>query len=575
MSSGPAVVPDAPRRHADGGGPGATTSFPAAIARAIAAEGTRHAFGLMGAGTIQVAHHLTDDEGVSYHAARHEAAAVGAADGYSRASGEVGVAMVTWGPAVTNTLTALTTARRGASPVVLVAGDTSTSPASRRPFAAGTQAVDPSRMFAAIDVPVVRCTPESVAEDVAQAFAHARLRETPVALLVPVEYLQTRVPVTATGISTGFSQRDQAPVDRGQIERAVELLRASERPVILAGRGALLSGAREALVDLAERTGALLSTSVRGVGLFDGHPYNTAIAGGLTPPGVAELLARADCVVSFGASLNAFTMKSGRLFPAANVIHCDLNASAFHAHQPADAIICGDTRAVATALLDRLGPGDAPRAYRALADDAGLGPAMLRFDFPDVSREGALDPREVCRRLDAVLPAERTIVTDCGQFSEYPVETMTFQPGGLLWMLDFGAVGSGLGAAIGAALGRPSRTTALFIGDGGFLMTMGELDLAIRDRVPLLVVCMNDRAYGSELYHMRDLGLPDEHALFETPDFAAVARAMGADAERITRLEQLDELGDRLRTLDAPLFLDCMLTQELLPTPLRGQTNIK
>lgn len=553
----------------------ASMSFPAAIARAIATEGTTHAFGLMGAGTIQLTHHLTHDQNVCYHAARHESGAVGAADGYARVGREVGVCLVTWGPAITNTLTALTTARRGASPVVLVAGDSSTMAPSRSPFAAGPQAIDASRLFAAIDIPVVRCEPRSVADDVARCFSQARLRETPVVLLVPLEYLHSeglvapRQPVLGPSLIGRFP-----PPNRDEVRAAIALLQQSERPVILAGRGAVRSGARQALTDLADRTGALMATSLRGVGLFDGDSYNVGIAGGFTAPVPAELLGRADCVVSFGASLNPFTMKSGNLFGSAKLIQCDADASSLHVFYPADVAVHGDARHVAEAFVAELGPGEPVGGYRAEADHVGLGPASLRFDFPDVSRDGALDPRAVCRRLDGLLPVERTIVCDSGQFCEYPVQSMRFQPDGLLWMMDFGAVGSGLGAAMGATLGRPSRLTVLFIGDGGFFMTMGDLDLAIRDRLPLLIVCMNDRAYGSELYHMQDMGVPFEQALFETPDLAAVVRAMGCEAEQITRLEQLGAIADRLTTLDAPLFLDCRLTQELLPAPLREQAHV-
>jgi thiamine pyrophosphate-dependent acetolactate synthase large subunit-like protein len=317
----------------------------------------------------------------------------------------------------------------------------------------------------------------------------------------------------------------------------------------------------------------LLATSLRGVGLFKGHRYDAGVAGGFSPPPVADLLGQADCVVGFGASMNLFTMKLGLLFPDATIVQCDVNATALQAHSPADVTVCGDALEVAEALLDELGDVSPSREFRAMADEAGLGPASLRFDYPDTSQPGALDPRAVCRRLDALLPRDRTVVTDVGQFCQYPVESMTFDdPDSLLWMMDFGAVGAGLSAAIGAAIGRPDRTTVLFIGDGGFFMTMGELDLAIRDRVPLLLVCLNDRAYGSELYHMREMGVPLDGAFFETPELDAIARAMGADAQRITTLEQLDALPHSLSSLDGPLFLDCIITQDFLPSPLRKVT---
>jgi thiamine pyrophosphate-dependent acetolactate synthase large subunit-like protein len=252
-------------------------------------------------------------------------------------------------------------------------------------------------------------------------------------------------------------------------------------------------------------------------------------------------------------------------------VQIDADPTTFHRFYPADVVVCGDARGLAEAMLERLEGHSASTALRDRADAVSLGPSSLRFDIPDSSRPGALDPRAVCRRLDALLPSGRTVVVDTGQLCEYPVESMTFRsPDSLLWMMDFGAVGSGLGPAIGATIGRPDRLTVLFVGDGGLFMTLGDLDLAVRDKVPLLVVCMNDRAYGSEMYHMIEMGLPVDAAFFETPPLDAVARALGAEAERITALDQLDDLADRIGSLSGPLFLDCILTQDPIPTPLRA-----
>jgi thiamine pyrophosphate-dependent acetolactate synthase large subunit-like protein len=107
------------------------------------------------------------------------------------------------------------------------------------------------------------------------------------------------------------------------------------------------------------------------------------------------------------------------------------------------------------------------------------------------------------------------------------------------FMVDFGAVGSVLGAGAGAAIGRPDRVTVAFVGDGGLFMTLGELDLLVRDQVPLLLVCMNDQAYGSELVHLQDAGLPPTEALFDTPDLARIAAAVGATAERVATVDAL------------------------------------
>jgi thiamine pyrophosphate-dependent acetolactate synthase large subunit-like protein len=360
--------------------------------------------------------------------------------------------------------------------------------------------------------------------------------------------------------------------DDEAIEAAAAVLANSERPIILAGRGAFVCGARDALVELADRSGALLATTLKGKDLFAGHPCNLGIAGGYSGTLAAKLFGEADAVLAFGASLNAFTTKRRRLFPDATLVQCDVEPEAMVRNGRPAIAVQGDARAVAELLVARLGDSPARDNFRVAAADAGLGPDTWRWEFADCSTEGALDPRAVCARLDELLPIDRTIVTDAGSVGEYPPALMRVPaPDAFLWLVgDFGAVGTGLAPAIGAALGRPDRLTTLFVGDGGLFMAMQELDLAVRDRIPLLVVCLNDRAYGSEFHHMHDDGLPDVvGARFETPDLAALARAMGCDGMRIDRLEQLDTIPSRLTGLDRPLVLDCQLTQELVPSQLR------
>jgi acetolactate synthase-1/2/3 large subunit len=144
-----------------------------------------------------------------------------------------------------------------------------------------------------------------------------------------------------------------------------------------------------------------------------------------------------------------------------------------------------------------------------------------------------------------------------------------FAPQSLLWMFDFGAVGSGLGAAAGAAVAQPDRTTVLFIGDGGLLMTLGDLDTVARERIPLLVVCLNDRAFGAEVMHMQAIGVPVEPARFPTPDLAEVARSVGWEAATVNELDDFDRLADRIANVDRPTFLNCLIYENPVESPLR------
>lgn len=548
---------------------GPSSNFSEAVAAAIAAEAS-DAFGLMGAGTIRLTHHLTHDHGLTYHAARHEAGAVGAADGYARVSGRTGVALITWGPALTNTATALTVALRAGSSLVLVAGDSSGVPAERNLFAAGTQRFDQRSFLDLLGVPVVRATPPTASRDVARAFALAREESTPVTLLLPMEY-ETAASADATAPEARPAP-PAIPLDEGALEEAAAVLRTAERPIVIGGRGVIRSGAREEVVKLADSAGALVATTLRAKDMFADHPYNLGIAGGFSPDLVTDLFAQADCVLALGASLNHFTTKRRELFGDATLIHCDVDPEAMRRHGAPSIALRADAKEAATRLAEELQGRSGNGSFRELARAAGLDQGSWSPPFDDLSAPGALDPRAICARLDAVLPAERTVVTDAGAVNEYPASYLSVpEPDALLWVLaDFGAIGTGIGPAIGAAVARPDRLTVFLTGDGGLMMSMQELDLAVRDDVPLLIVCLNDRAYGSEFHHMRDDGLPEvPGARFETPDLAEIARAYGCHGERVETLDQLDSLSERLVGLDRPLLLDCLMTQELVPSLLR------
>jgi thiamine pyrophosphate-dependent acetolactate synthase large subunit-like protein len=535
-------------------------TFAEAVARAIAAEGATDVFGIMGSGNMRVLHHLEHDLEVAHYAARHESGAVAAADGFARATGRVGVCIVTQGPGLTNTITPLITARKANTPLVLFTGDSSGIRTAEDPFAR-VQAVPYATLLAAADVPVVRAEPETVARDVHEAFVTAARDLTPVAVVMPYEY-----EVADTGEAGVPADDAPAPAepDPAELDAAVERLCTARRPLVLAGRGAYRAGAADALRDLADALGAVLGTSLPASGLFRGHPGDLGLVGGFARPSVQEAVNACDCVLAVGAGLNGFTTHQESLMRDAHVIHVDRDPEAFGRHRAASSTITGDARAVAEALLARVraqgGEGSAVRSdpvVRAALERPRSDP------FQDESSAGALDPRAICTRLDELLPSDRAVVTDGGRFVSHVVRRVhPASPDALLYMQEFGSVGGGLGAAIGAALGRPERLTALFIGDSGIMMTLGDLDLAIREHVVMLVVVMNDEALGSEITLLTEAGLDVTDAYMRTPDLALVARSMGAQGERIHSIDQLEGLPERLDRLRGPLLLDCRVMRD-------------
>jgi acetolactate synthase I/II/III large subunit len=526
-----------------------------AIGEVARREGTSAVFGLMGDGNLKLIPYLTAELGVPFYGSRHEGGAVAMADGHARVAGEVGVCTFTQGPGLTNALTALVSARRARTPMVVLSGDTATAVAGL------PQDIEQGPLFAAAEVPVQELGAEGAAAAVEAAFARARAERRPIALDLPTDLQEMETPAPAAERPT-VSPAVVPTADPVDLDAAVTALEAAERPVVLAGRGAWFADAEAAVVELADRTGALLAHSLPLKGWFAGHPWSLGIAGGFATVTAQRLIGEADCVVVLGAGLNHFTSRGGTLFGAdATIVQCDVEPGAFGRYVAPALTITGDAAAVAPALTARLAPRQGYRTEAVAVEIA----AARELPAPDEGEPGALDPRALSALVDAALPAARNLVVDGGHFMGFPSMAIGVpEPAGFVFTLDFGSIGLGLGAAVGAAVARPDRITAVGIGDGGLMMSLGELDTAIRYSLPLLVVVYDDAAYGAEMHFLRMMGIPDAESLFVTPPLAAVASAMGADAITVAALADLDGLGERLAAgLERPLVLHCPTSREV------------
>ena len=369
---------------------------------------------------------------------------------------------MTQGPGLTNALTPLVSARKARTPLVMLAGDTPLGVPGL------PQDADQEALYAGAGIPVQRFTAETAAADVAAAITAALALPGPIGVSMPTDLqdqeldaaLSTGAPATASpGMAAMAGSTLGGAPPGGQLQEVADLLRGAQRPVILGGRGAIQSGAREALIALADQTGALLTTSLPAKAWFAGHPWNIGVTGGFATPLAAELVRDADLVVAFGASVNPFTSKAGTLFRApTKLVHVDVAPTAIGAYTPAHLGVMGDARATAQGLLELLADEPAREGYRT----AAVRDRHDTFDFADAhvdaSREGALDPRTVCARLERLLPPDRQLVTDGGHFCGFPASYLSVpEPSAFVFALDFGAVGLGLGTAIGAAMGRPDR----------------------------------------------------------------------------------------------------------------------
>ena len=334
---------------------------------------------------------------------------------------------------------------------------------------------------------------------------------------------------------------------------------AAERPVFVAGRGARDAGPE--LVALAASCGALLTTSAVAHGLFAGEDWSLGICGGFATDVAAELVAGADLVVAWGASLTMWTTRHGALIgDDATVVQVDDDPAALGANRPIDLGVLADVGEVARDVAQVVS-GSSP-GYR--TPEVGRCVAGGRWGRPDddTSRDDRIDPRVLSARLDALLRAQRTVAVDSGNFMGYPAAYLTVPDGaGFCFTQGFQSVGLGLATAIGAALARPDRLPVAALGDGGFLMGVSELETAARLGLGLLVVVYDDAGYGAEVHHFAG----DDHATVTFPerDLAEVGRGFGCDGLVVRSTEDLAGVGVWLAgPRERPLVVDAKVVAD-------------
>jgi thiamine pyrophosphate-dependent acetolactate synthase large subunit-like protein len=348
------------------------------------------------------------------------------------------------------------------------------------------------------------------------------------------------------------------------LSEAADLIQRSRRPAILAGRGAVLGDARERLIALADEIGALLATSAVANGLFAGHPYDLGISGSFASPVAADLLAGADLVLGFGASLNNWTTKHGALIaPDAGVVQVDLDEEAIGARRPVDLGVVADAAEAADGLMRELRRrGFRGQGLRSPELAARIAAGRWRDQpYRDASTDSTIDPRTLTIALDDLLPADRALAVDSGHFMGWPAMYLPVRDArAFVFNQAYQSIGLGLGAAIGAAVADPGRVTVAALGDGGTFMSLGELETAARLRLPLLLLVYNDDAYGAEVHHFADQAEGLELVRFPETDIAAIGRAVGADGVTVRGLRDLEAVESWLAHRDRPLVVDAKVT---------------
>ncbi|MGI5452986.1 thiamine pyrophosphate-binding protein [Streptomyces sp. CA-249302] len=528
-----------------------------AVGRALTAAGVDHVFGVVGSGNF----HLTNAmvaAGARFVAARHEGGAATMADAYARTSGAVAAVSVHQGPGLTNALTGITEAAKSRTPLLVLAAEATAQNSNFR--------IDQAMLAHSVGAVTARVTTaHDAVEQARAALQRARHDRRTVLLNLPLEVQSLDVPDGVLLDALPMPAREPVEPSGSAVADLVRALETARRPVFVAGRGARTAVAPDALLALADRHGALLATSAVARGLFHDSPWSLDVSGGFASPLATKLIQGADLIVGWGCALNMWTMRHGSLIgPEATVVQIDDDPTALGAHRAIDLGVTGDVERTARRALEA--GGEERQGYRTPELAAALASRRRWRDVPydDEGTRERIDPRTLSIALDDILPAERVVAVDSGNFMGHPSAYLSVPDhNGFCFTQAFQSIGLGLATAIGAALARPDRLPVATLGDGGALMSAVELDTVRRLGLPMVVVVYNDESYGAEVHHFGPDGFPLDTVTFPETDIAAVARGYGFEAVTVRTPADLKSVADWVAgPRSAPLLVDAKVTRD-------------
>ncbi len=518
------------------------------VIEALKREGVDLIFGFPGGAIIDVYDALEKDGTIKHVLVRHEQGAAHAADGYARATGRIGVCLVTSGPGATNTVTGIATASMDSVPILVFTGQVPTGLIGNDAF----QEVD----IVGITRP---CTKHNyLVKDVKdlprvlkEAFYIARSgRPGPVLVDLPKDVQNS---MGDFEYPEKIRLRSYNPVIRPnakQIERAFELIERARRPIIYAGGGIIISGAHEELRALAEALDSPVTMTLMGLGGFPGtHELSLGMLGMHGTYAANMAMANSDLIIAAGARFDdRVTGKIEDFVPKAKIIHLDIDPTSIQKNVRVDIPIVGDCRMALKALLDMV--RDSGRPAEAWAEQhqewlQQIETWKARHPLRYKEEPGVIKPQYVIERLYEMTKGRAIITTEVGQNQMWTAQFYKFdEPRTFLTSGGLGTMGYGFPAAIGAQMAFPDKLVIDVAGDGSIQMNIQEMATAMEQHLPIKIVILNNQFLGmvrqwQELFYNRRYVATK----FEmTPDFVKLAEAYGARGFRATRPEEVNEV---------------------------------
>ena len=524
-------------------------------------EGVNTVFGYPG-GAILPAYDAMLDYPVRHVLVRHEQGATHMADGYARAGGGVGVAIATSGPGATNLVTGIATAMMDSVPMVCITGQVPSKLIGYDAF----QETD----ITGITLPITKHSYlvtriEDIMPAMKEAFLLAKSgRPGPVLVDITKDAQQSKMdfewdsrPVTMRGY------RPRLAVSKGELAKAVDLIKNARKPVILAGQGILQSGAMAEVRKVAEHINAPVALTLLGLGAFPAsHPLNIGMMGMHGEAWVNHAIQEADLLLAFGMRFDDRVTGNIKTYAVnAKKIHIDIDPSEMNKNVKADAAIVADLREALKDLLDAVDPKDHAPWLKYI--ESMKGDAAVR-DIQSLPDNGHLYAAHVINDIWRLTDGKAIVCTDVGQHQMWEAQYYHHEePRTLITSGGLGTMGFGLPAAIGAKMAKPDAEVWAIVGDGGFQMTAAELSTAAQENVKVNIAVINNgylgmvRQWQEFFYERRYAATP-----LRSPDFVKLAEAHGLLGLRAEKRSEVTDVVTRARQAEGTVLIDFRVEQE-------------
>ena len=532
------------------------------IVECLKEQGVDTVFGYPGGAILNVYDALykyRDD--ITHILTSHEQGAAHAADGYSRATGKVGVCLATSGPGATNLVTGIATAFMDSVPVVAITANVGMPLLGKDSF----QEVD----IAGIVMPITKHSYivkdiTRLADTIRKAFYIAKSgRPGPVLVDVTKD---------VTGALYDYKPRRPAAVTREisemrdeDLAAAIELIKNAERPFIFNGGGAVISGAQDEITELAHRIQAPVCDSLMGKGAFSGEdPLYTGMLG-MHGTKTSNLgVSQCDLLIVLGARFSDRVTGNAKTFAKnAKILQIDVDAAEINKNIIVDVSVVGDVKEVLSRLLEEIPAKDNPEWKAKIQDMKAKYP--LRYDHTQLTGP------YIIQKLYEMTGGDAIITTDVGQHQMWAAQYYKYkEPRTLLTSGGLGTMGYGLGAAIGAKMGRPEKTVVNIAGDGCFRMNMNEIATAVRTGKQVIQIILNNHVLGM-VRQWQSLFYDHRYShtiLDDAVDFVKVSEAMGAKAIRVTKMEEVEPALKEALETQGTVVLDCWIDRDLSVFPM-------